>query len=303
MKLKLFFLTLFSAVLLINLHCTAQSPVFAKDEVYESSKFHFTLKIPSEWNYEESGNDSSNIKLTIQNKIDSTQIIFVYAYKTKGEIDLEKLADSDTMLFGNLGNLKENKTHFKLLIFFLSNITKTYETEKMQTKLLFKSQANFGYVVIWRGLNKDSTKFIEVSESLETKVPFGESTSIWIVSTFKDIGGWILGIIGLIIFLLIAYGLGQIGLLVRKNIRIVKHINSLIANRANKNEIETLAKVRMKCKLKNILVFSLLVIFYYFIFSFTTATLFLLSLLILVPVIMGYFGYFFTPSEDADDYF
>ena len=213
------------------------------------------------------------------------------------------MAEQDKLLFGNLGKLVDSKSHYKLLIFLLNSIEKNYQDEKVKTKLLFKSEANFGYVIMWRSLNNDASIYNDISNNLEIQVPFSDRAYVWIVGVFKGIGGWIIGIIGLIIFLGIAYFLGLIGVEVRKHNMIIIQIKELMSQKINKSDIEALSKVRSKSIFRIAIIIFLIVLFYFLIFKATSLSVFLYSLLILVPVVMGYFGIFFTPSEDIDDYF
>lgn len=272
-----------------------------ENQIYDNTDFHFSLKIPTGWSFEEAGKEISNIKLNIFNRKDPSQLITTYAFKFESEIDLEKFATLDTAIFTDLGNLVENKSHYGFLIFFLNNICKTYQKDKIQTKLFFRSEANYGYVVMWRSLNNDPSKFLEVSESLEFKIPFWDKAYIWMASKFEGIGFWVMGIIVVSVFCLIAGGLGLLGSLVRKNIEIMKHVNNKILSEKDAKKIVALKKIHLQYKLKNIIVFSLLGIFYCLTFSFTTTTIFLYSLTALTPVLMGCFGYFFTPEVEIWD--
>lgn len=134
---------------------------------------------------------------------------------------------------------------------------------------MFKSEANLGYVIMFRSLNDDASMYNELINNLVIEVPFSERAYVWIVGAFKGIGGWIIGIIGLIIFLAVAYLLGLVGVRTRK---------------------------------KKMLII-LIVLIYLIIFKTTSLSTFLYSLPVLVPIVMGYFGIFFTASEDPDDYF
>lgn len=276
-------------------------------QYYECPTFHFSFHTPDKWVAKEVVRDSTKVNVLINNDDDLNQVINIFAYKTRKKIELKKLASLDTTLYSNLGNLVSVKNN-KELLFFLNSIEKKYQNENIITYLRFKSKANYGYVIMWRSLSSDALLYTEICNSFKVQVPFINQLSLWIRGIFSGIGGWILGIIGLILLVVVAYGIGLIGREIRKQIMIVLAANKMLIKfeynkEINKKKIEVLLRLRLKSVLKIVMVVLFIIVFYLLIYLFATTNTFLVFLLLLVPLVMDYYGVFLTLSDDIEDYF
>lgn len=284
-----------------NLYCQTSSS--NATQLFNDDTFHFSLQIPTDWQTKKRPTDNSSLRIALESP-DSTQMIFVYAFKTDAEVDLEKFAESDTLLFNDLGERVDSRKIWKFWFFYLTGIENNYKTDKIKTKLLFSSQSNFGYVIMRKGYNEDFSKFSEVCKSFKINVPFSNRFSVWLSGLFHGIGGWIIGIIGLIILLGVASLIGSGGKFIKKNMSIKKQLNKVKyeALRDGNTLTEKWNEINIKT-VRNIL-FALtgIIIIYLVLFNLLSTRFFLLSLLGLVPLILGYFGIFFTLSDEIEDY-
>lgn len=272
-------------------------------EIYKDTSFHFSFPIPEQYVTKVFGNDSTYLRISLYNEDDSSQIIDIYVYKTDGKVDLEKFSEKDKYLFGDLGELVDKKSRYSILIFLLNSIEKSYQHKNINTKLLFKCKANFGYVIMWRSLNVDESIYKDITENFIINVPFSVDASVWFASVFKGIGIWIIGIIGLAVFLGTAYLLGLIGVELKKNIIIIQKIKKTLSQQVKKSNFDVLYNARSKSKLRISIITIIIISSFLIVYKTTSLEVFLLSLLILVPIVMGYFGVFFTLSDDIGDYF
>ena len=273
-------------------------------QLYTDESFHFSVQIPDGWQTTKNLDDTSFLRILCRSN-DSRQALYIYAFKTGDEIDLEKFAEMDTSLFRDLGNRIDSKRIWKFLFFYLTGVERSYQNEKITTKIQFKSEVNFAYLIMWKGYDADFSQFTRFCESFETHVPFFSKLSMWILGSLKGIGGWIIGIIGLILFLGIAYLIGQVGVYIRTQIEIKKQLGKVKKQAIKDGQMvnEKWHKVNKKTSLMILLSPAIIVTIYFIIFSLSSTTVFLVSLAGLVPAILGFFGIFFSPSDDIEDYF
>lgn len=260
----LFLILLFFLMIFVSIEIFAQSN---NSQSYKDDKYHFTIQKPYDWQTIKTPDNNTSLRLAFQSP-DSRQIMNIYAFKIEKKIDLEKFAKSDTLLFSNLGKCVDVVYNWKFKFFYLTSIEKTYQINNVKTKLLFKSQSNFGYVIMWKGYDNDFSQFTKICESFKTQVPLIKKLLNWS-------SGWFVGLIGLIVFLGVAFLLGLTGVYIRK-------------------KIKTTFKIIM-----TVLVISII---YLCVYIFVSRVVFFYFLFALVPMILGYFGIFFTLSDDPTDY-
>jgi len=230
---------------------------------------------------------------------DNQQSLSIYVIKNDEDIDLEKFAAADTMLFKNLGELVDSRKIREYLI-VLKAIEKSYKTNGRTTKLLFQVKNNLGYVVVWQSSGQDILRYSEIADTFNVSWPFAKIVASW----FTGIWSWILGIIFFLVGIGFLYLIGKTGQLVRRGVETKKAL-TIFKKEASREELEVNEKWHLYKKKSSlqivvpVLGWGLLYFTLFFIFS---LKIFLFSLLLLIPPFLGYFGIFFVPSEDPDDY-
>lgn len=114
-----------------------------------------------------------------------------------------------------------------------------------------------------------------------------------------DIVSWVGGLIVICLFCLVCYFIGQLGVLMRTGVSILRQINK--AERDGKTEGLSLTDegiaIRQNAKLKLILPIFGIVVFYSLAFIFIpTLGMKSATLILLIPIVLGFFGIFFVPD-------
>ncbi len=118
-----------------------------------------------------------------------------------------------------------------------------------------------------------------------------------VLFSFKEIFNELGGYVFLALVLGISFLLGLVGFHMKKGIIILKYINQeeQKGNRLNEKGLELKQKGRMKIFIPIIGIF----VFYLCVFLFIPTVKYkLFSLLLLIPIILGFFGLFLSPSLD-----
>lgn len=295
---KLILLTLFVIISISYSYSQDSKNNGSKTKMFKNEKFYFSIQLPNDWNTSEIPDLKSDLKLTSLSP-NGHQTISLFVIESTNNIDLVKLADADSKIFKNLGPTIEKKTKRKYLI-IIKGIEKSYLSQGQTTKLFFQVKNNFGYILMWKSIDKDNSTYLKVAHTFDINMPFSKTVLGWI----GDIGGWIVGIIALFLIIGILFLIGITGQFLGRGINLKKELI--------KSKKESLRKglvVNEKWHSLNrksnfwitlpILGWSSL---YVYLFNIFPAITFLILLLGLVPVIMGYFGILFGPSTDPDDY-
>jgi hypothetical protein len=129
-------------------------------------------------------------------------------------------------------------------------------------------------------------------------------TTILLDFQFKDILNWVGGLIVFLLFLGICYLIGQLGVQIRSGINISKFINN--AERDAKAQGSKLNEkgltLKKRGRLKIILPFIGIFTFYGCVFFFVPTLRFKeASLLLSIPVVLGFFGIFLIPEQLESD--
>lgn len=266
--------------------------------LFKNEKLYFSLQLPAVWKTTEVSDTSSYLKL-FSSSPDERESISVFVIESKESISLLKLADADTKLFDNLGQLVNTKTKNDYLV-SLKQIEKSYKSKDRNTKLLFQVDDNLGYILKWQSLGTNDETYNSVKSTFEVNVPFTKTIFGW----FTGIGTWIISIIGIILGIGALYLIGKTGQEVRRGFEIKKALNKAKADASKKGYMVTDKWHSLNKKSTYSIVLPILgwCIFYFILFISISTTNFLISLLALVPVILGYFGILFGASEDFDDY-
>lgn len=125
-----------------------------------------------------------------------------------------------------------------------------------------------------------------------------------VLGWLKGIGGWIGGIIAMLLFIGVLYLLGKTGQLVRKGVETKKALNKAKLDAAQKRLVVTSKWHEYNRKATLWITGPILgwIGVYVVLFLVLPLGTFLVSLLGLIPPVLGYFGIFFVPSGDLDDY-
>lgn len=159
-------------ILLFTNSMTAEKQFQAEINIneYKDEDFYFSVRFPNDWKLEPKTETISLIRLSAISS-DQQQAVFIYAIHAKGNIDLKKLASQDRNLFKDLGKLISTTKVRKYLV-SLQRIEKVYHSEQIWTKLVFQSDATFGYVIMLRGIYDDFSDFDGIVKTFTTDVPF-----------------------------------------------------------------------------------------------------------------------------------
>ena len=125
-----------------------------------------------------------------------------------------------------------------------------------------------------------------------------------ILAWLRGIGGWIGGIIASLLLIGVLYLLGKTGQLMRKGVEIKKALKKAKFEGAQKELVPNPKWHEFNRKATRWIIGPILgwAAVYTVLFLMLPSGVFLLSLLALILPVLGYFGIFFVPSEDLDDY-
>lgn len=121
---------------------------------------------------------------------------------------------------------------------------------------------------------------------------------------FKDILNYVGGLIALGLFFVICYYIGQLGVKIKGGINLIKYINKAEADGKVKGQSLNEKGISLKQKGKRMIIFPVISIVLFYLLSFTfipTIKWKFASLLLLIPVVLGYFGIFLIPEQLSDD--
>jgi hypothetical protein len=116
---------------------------------------------------------------------------------------------------------------------------------------------------------------------------------------FNDILNWIGGFLPLCIAGIACYLIGQLGVQIRSGITILKYVSKAKQEAKSQGMILTPkgTALQQKGKLKIILPIIALILFYTCVLLFVTSTKYQIgALLLLIPLLLGFFGIFLVPS-------
>lgn len=120
---------------------------------------------------------------------------------------------------------------------------------------------------------------------------------------FKDILNWVGGLVAFALFFVVAYYIGQLGVQIRSGIKILNYINK--AERASKVKGMSLNEkgiaLKKKGKQKIYLPSIGIIAFYACVIFFTPTEYHKFTLILLLPVILGFFGFMFVPEQLSED--
>lgn len=186
---KVLLLLLSSSLIYSNLCYSDQ-----KSQKFIDDFFYFSVQLPHAWNTEQIKNDSSFLRLKSLSP-EGKYLFAVYSFRIKeGDVSLEKLAEYDRAFFANLGKFIANKpdkhssfwvkTKYRLSkikkwivdgvknIFGKKKIEKIYNNENIWTKLIFRTDACYGYILMCKCFSNDFSNFIKIEKTFDTNVSF-----------------------------------------------------------------------------------------------------------------------------------
>jgi hypothetical protein len=282
-------------------YCNESTNNLDSTSVYKNDKLYFSIELPKDWRTTEVSKTDSNLRLFSLSK-DGRQSISIFVIESEESIDLEKLADADSKLFSDLGQTVDTKKIRKYLV-ALNRIEKSYKTSTCNTKLLFHVADDLGYILKWQNLDSENnnTTYLNVVKSFKIGIPFTKTLIGWVIG----IGKWILGIVVCLLGIGVLYLIGITGQLIRKGIILKKYLakskKELLLKGYGVNEkYHELNRKSIYYIALPLLGWGIVYIILFYTFS---SKHFLISLLGLVPVCLGFFGILIGPSDDPSDYF
>ena len=119
-----------------------------------------------------------------------------------------------------------------------------------------------------------------------------------------DILNLVGGLIVLGVFFALCYYIGQLGVQIKSGLKILKYIKKAEKKKKKKGLSLNEEGIALKKKGKRKLIFPIvgITVFYSFAFSFApTIGMKLVTLIILIPVVLGFFGIFLVPEALGED--
>jgi hypothetical protein len=297
---------LFSAILvmvLLIISCSNNSLNEKEYMTYKDDLCYFKIKVPNTWQISKSDSDTSFMRVCFKSP-DDKQDLCVFVIKARKKIDLSSFASNSDNFFNGLGeNIPESK---KIINYILHQfkIEKTYQNGNLVTKLLFKKDYHFGYIISYQCTDNNFHNYEIISKSFVSDVPFSKKASTWAKGLLGDFGEWIIGIIMGIVGIFVLIEIGLFGQLVRKGVKTKKALNKIRNESAQKGlEVNDKWHLYFKKSSRWILLPILGLVFVYIIvFLAFSLKIFLISLFGLIPFILGYYGILFVPSDEIEDY-
>lgn len=187
---------------------SAATPVLGPSPgTFTDTRFYFTLQLPEDWFVEAAPESSTSLRLAAR-RPDGREIVLVYVFHAGGEVDLDKLSDLDEKLFSNLGERVSSKKTRKYFILSRS-IERVYRSDRLTTRLSFRTDRTFGYVLAWRGEEENSQRVNEIIGSFHSSVP-------WKVAVKDKIPGAMRSAIRGVLLFAIPFGLGLLAFALRR---------------------------------------------------------------------------------------
>lgn len=266
---------------------------------FQCDSFRMTIDLPENWRVIKKNQTESDLSIQLRSP-DKSQTILIYAFRAKEKVNIEDLADADVKLLNNLGSLESEKSFFlkgvRTFFFFPTNyIEKIYKSGDQQTKLVFRTNVHYAYIFGWRSKNNDTSVFDNMTFSYE---PLSVSLKERWANFRGGIGGWLIVALMAILFGGIVFAFGQMGLYIRKGFNTVKYLEG------KRVEIEKEGKVvneiwhqyKRKAYLYICIPLVICICLYGALFAFLSIKHFLISLLGIGFVLLGYFGIRFGPD-------
>lgn len=262
------------------------------NRLFINEKSYFSINLPSNWKTSIITDSTSTLRL-ISTSPDSQQSLFIYVLESNDEIDLIKFADSDTKFFSNLGQLTDKKSVNDYFI-IPKSIIKSYKSIKLNSKLSFQVKNNLGYIIMWSSIDNDDTIYLKALSTFKIDIPFSKILLGW----FSGILGWVVGIVLLLLGCGVLYLIGKLGTIIRKGIKIKNAIRTALIEHPNEGLDFNIQIRKLNKKSNNMIIiplFAIIIVFVCVYVLFSTK-IFLYSLFGLIPVILGFFGIFFSPD-------
>ncbi|GAK57756.1 hypothetical protein U27_04723 [Candidatus Vecturithrix granuli] len=295
-----------------------QDSIFIEDEEY-----HFSLRIPKNWEFEQAKESNSLWRLSATPPDKKLQVA-IYSIRVGDDIDLQKLEEQDHKLFEHLGEVYEKNQFTKALFkkwkigligeIFLDVIEVEKRYKPGRTGLYglarFTTSGTYGYIMLAYSATNEFSQAIPIFDSFQENVSMlanfkNKWAAIREKGIFSSVFGWIGGIIAVLVIIGILYLIGTSGKMVREGIEIKKVLKKARIEVKQKGGTLTPKYHEFKKKANKKIIIPILIwaIVYGIIFFFVPVKVFLVLLGALIVPILGFFGIFFVPSDAPEDYF
>lgn len=311
------------AVIVLMAAFSARSALSNNTNIVQVSDpaYFFSAGIPADWKVTHSKNPTSFLRVSAKSSTGDSSVSF-YAIRRPGVIELEKFAGMDSQLFKNLGSMTDTRNIREYLL-FTKAIEKAYgkNIQGLHALARFESHGSYAYVLLAAGGSSDFSAAKNIFETFQVHIP--DQLNLKNMFTLEGVVGGVIALLGvdddlnaplvgafviaLIPFLGVGvlYLLGKSGQLVRKGVELKKALKRVKRDATQKGlQINNNVWHRYNRKATWFIFAPLLG--WGVVYSFLTVALPLkllfFSLIALVVPLLGYFGIFFVPSDDAADY-
>jgi hypothetical protein len=178
--------------------------------------YFFAVSIPADWQVTRANDPKSFWRASAVSPTGNASVAF-YAFHEPAEIELEKLAESDSEIFKDLGPVTDARK-IRKYVFFTKAIEKTYgkNNKGFYECIRFMSSGTYAYVLLAIGNSPDFSIAKSVFDTFDVKVPW--LANLKNIYTVEGLSYWVVGLGVGLIFFGILYLLGKTGQLVRKGI-------------------------------------------------------------------------------------
>lgn len=282
-------------LLMIGNTCSSQGEPEAGFTRHRHNGSFFRLDLPSGWSVDQHTEGSKKMTAVSPDGGDS---IFVYTIKAKGEIDIDRLADRVNL---NWAGIQTSSRTFKRFLRLRLCLLKTYQKGSLYTRAYIMSKDIYGYVLVWRGRNTDTRLPDQVARSFKVKIPVLKA---WPGKAWRSAFSFVIGLLGLLAFLLVSMGFGWLGYTVRKGVISQKTMRLVMSLQKVETTTDKAkwAQLKKRASRQIVLPIAGLIVFYLLVWVLFSPPVFFASLLGLVVVVLGYFGILSDPAKSVEQY-
>jgi hypothetical protein len=220
--------------------------------------------------------------------------IYIYAFKSNSEIDLVKFSEVQTDFIKSLGYTLSSEKNFLFWFFFLESIDKRFKESDVITRIRFVSDSNLGLMIIGQETPAIQDIFNLVYNNLELDISLIHRAKVWLLDSLSGYMGLFLLIVVILVLISMAYLLGKIGAYIRIQSNLIDHINKELKVNKDHNRNTALLNLRSQSYHRLYGIPAGILFIYSISFIYVPSQFFMIMLVGIIPIILGYFGMFFS---------